>query len=934
LTQSLQNKLLGVSRAEAPLSGDLLNPLMPMDVVLCHRTADFDALGAAVGYACLHPGTRIVLCGGTHPAVKDFLALYRDEYPLIERRSVAPDKLRTVVVVDAQRRELLEPAAAWLDLPQVQIELYDHHIQTDCDFKVDQKQVEAVGATTTLLVEQLQQQQTSINGAEATVMALGIHVDTGSLTFEHATVRDAAALTWLMQQGANQRAIAEYIEPGFSSELQTLLSQVLPDLKTITVQGYRLAWGLVSTRRYVPGLSSLASQLMILNESDALLLGHCYKTRSSEQDRLTIIGRSRIDEVDLATLLQSVGGGGHPQAAAATLATSEAVFVLTQLFEKLECQVPPPAIAAELMSSPVRTILPDTTIEQAQRILLRYGHSGLSVVDTEGQLVGILSRRDLDIALHHGFSHAPVKGYMKAPVHTITPETTLPDIEALMVTYDIGRLPVVQAGQLIGIVTRTDILRQLHHLKRPRTNAIDVVRGGMQQRLEKGLSPALQNILKQAALQAQQQGWQLYLVGGAVRDLWLAADTDELTFREFDLVVDGIKTTVQGAGGELATALKAQFPEAQVQIYGQFQTASLIWPEASSIGPFSVDIATARSEFYPYPAANPEVSASSIRQDLYRRDFTVNALAIRLTEQGQYAAGELLDFFGGLQDLRQRLIRVLHPNSFIEDPTRIFRAIRFATRLQFTLEPQTEAYIHTAIASGIYQHSQDRNGKTPALQTRLRNELKYIFRLSNWPIALQLMESLGALQCLHPHLTLPPTGARAIRTGLRWLAILDPDEKSIERWLFILEALLLNLSPSDGEQAIRQLHLPETSQTRLQWLWSESQNLQGTLQAQTRPSQIVQQLQSSGVAQLVHLALDSPILVRAKLWHYLTQWCSRSALLNGKDLLQLGYPPGPTFKTVLEAVHAATLDGDLQDKPEAIAFVQSRFPEFRPRVDT
>jgi tRNA nucleotidyltransferase (CCA-adding enzyme) len=909
-------------------------PFMAMDVVLCHRTADFDALGAAVGYACLHPGTRIVLCSGTHPAVKDFLALYRDEYPLIERRAVSPDTLRTIVVVDAQRREMLEPAADWLDLPQVQILLYDHHLQTDCDFRVDHKEVEAVGATTTLMVEQLQQQQVTLSTAEATVMALGIHVDTGSLTFEHATVRDAAALTWLMEQGANQRAIAEYIEPGFSSELQVLLSQILPELQTTTVQGYHLAWGLVSTQRYVPGLSSLASQLMILSESDALLLGHAYKTRSSEQDRLTVIGRSRIDGVDLATLLQAVGGGGHPQAAAATLATSEAIFVLTQLFEQLQHQVPPPAIAAELMSSPVRTILPDTTIEQARRILLRYGHSGLSVVDAEGQLVGILSRRDLDIALHHGFSHAPVKGYMKAPVYTITSETTLPEIEALMVTYDIGRLPVVQDGHLIGIVTRTDILRQLHHLKRPRTITTDVVRGTMQQRLEEGLTPPLQPILKQAALQAQQRGWQLYLVGGAVRDLLLAAESDELKFREFDLVVDGIQSpSAQGAGGELATALKAQFPEAQVQVYGQFQTASLIWPETSSLGAFSVDIATARSEFYPYPAANPEVSASSIRQDLYRRDFTVNALAIRLTSQGQHPPGELLDFFGGLDDLRHRLIRVLHPNSFIEDPTRIFRAIRFATRLRFSLDPQTETYVHTAIASGIYQHSQDHNGKTPALQTRLRNELKYIFRLADWPAALKLMDFLGALQCLHPHLTLPPTGLKMMHSGLHWLTEIDPGEKAIERWLFILETLLLSLTPTEGEQTMKQLHLPETSQLRLQWLWHEATHLQELLLMQDRPSKIAQQLQSCGVPQLVHLAMGSAIPVRAKLWRYLAYWRNYSPLLNGKDLLQLGYRAGPGFKTVLEAVHAATLDGVLSDKPAAIAFVQTHFPEFRSRAD-
>jgi tRNA nucleotidyltransferase (CCA-adding enzyme) len=317
-----------------------------MDVVLCHRTADFDALGAAVGWARLHPGARIVLCGGTHPAVRDFLALYRDEYPLIERRAVSPEQLATIAVVDTQHRALLSTAADWLDLPQVQIQLYDHHIHTESDISAQSRQVEAVGATTTLLVEQLQAENLALSVAEATVMALGIHSDTGSLTYDHATVRDAAALTWLMGQGANQKAIATYTEPGFSTELQELLGEALPQLQTVTVHGYRVAWVMLSSDRYVPGLSSLTSQLMVLSESDALVLGHWYQTRSSGQDRLTLIARSRIEGVDLTALLQPIGGGGHAQAAAATLKTTAPKAVLEQLIEQLQAQIPPPPVAA------------------------------------------------------------------------------------------------------------------------------------------------------------------------------------------------------------------------------------------------------------------------------------------------------------------------------------------------------------------------------------------------------------------------------------------------------------------------------------------------------------------------------------------------------------------------------------------------------------
>ncbi len=901
-----------------------------MDVVLCHRTADFDVLGAAVGCTRLNPGTRIVLCGGTHPAVRDFLALYRDEYPLIEQRSVSPTQLRTITVVDTQRRELLGTAAEWLDLPQVEVRLYDHHVQAECDIPAQSVQVEAVGSTTTLMVEHLRSKSLSLSLAEATVMALGVHVDTGSLTYEQATPRDAAALAWLMAQGANQRAIATYIEPGFSAALQSLLGEALSQMQTQTVHGQKIAWVLISTAHHVQGLSSLASQLMVLSESDALLLGHAYQTQSTQKDRLTIIGRSRINGVDLTALLKPLGGGGHPQAAAATLPHSDPVSVLEQLVTELVAQVPHPAIAADVMSSPVRTILPETSIDQARRILLRYGHSGLSVVDADGQLVGILSRRDLDIALHHGFGHAPVKGYMSAPVRTINPETTLPEIESLMVTYDIGRLPVLRDQQLVGIVTRTDLLRQLHHLKQAHQQDFPTVapRSSVIQRLDQALPPKLREILAVAATAAQSQGWQLYLVGGAVRDLLLAPEDGTINFREFDLVVDGENTQKsQGAGVELARQLQTHFREVQLQVYGQFQTASLLWREDPEIGSFTVDIATARSEFYPYPAANPEVTASSIRQDLYRRDFTVNALALRLTRQGlqRSESAELLDFFGGLEDLKHHQIRVLHPNSFIEDPTRIFRAVRFATRLGFALEPQTEAYIRHAIASGIYQHITKNGSKAPALQARLQNELKYIFKLPNWSEALKLMHHLGALQCLHPALSLDSQWWKRVNIALRWHSDFDPQSKSIASWLLILELLLLPLSGSDRITVASQLHLPDLTQVRFR-VFTAAQSQLAALKDPSSPSQVVTCLKPYDLPLLIELAVCADVVLRQQIWRYLTHWQTVKPLLNGKDLIELGYRRGPEFKTILDAILAATLDDVMQTRDRAIAWVQTHFP--------
>ncbi len=801
-----------------------------MDIILCHTTADFDALGAAVGLTRLHPSAHIVLTGGCHPTVGEFLALYRDEYALIEQRAVNPEQIRSLLVVDTQRRDRLGKAAQWLDLPQlVEIAVYDHHLDIQMDIPVTRTLIEPVGATTTLIVEQLQAIQIQLNPAQATVMALGIHVDTGSLKFDHTTPRDATALAWLMQQGASLRAIADYVDPA---------------------------------------------------------------------------------------------------------------------------QIPQQPTARDLMSSPVRTIRPETTIAEAQRILLRYRDSGLSIVDAQDQLVGMISRRDIDIALRHGFSHAPVKGYMITNLKTISPDTTLPDIQSLMVTYDIGRLPVLENGLLLGIVTRTDVLRELHHStlngsshpllptlpgssikSKLRSTLFPSSSYSSLQLLRSRLAAPQWELLTRASEQAEQRGWHLYLVGGAVRDLLLSINSTEsgtLMIEDIDLVVDGFHRGADvGAGVELARALQHLYPDAHLEIHGAFQTAALLWHKDQVLDSLWMDIATARTEFYPYPAANPEVEASSIRQDLYRRDFTINALAMRLTSP---RAGELLDFFGGLLDLEAGLVRVLHANSFIEDPTRIYRAVRFAVRLGFYIDPQTEGYIHYAIASGIYDQTQGENSKAPALQTRLRSELKYILQAPYWKPALRLLAALGALKCIHPTLELDHKLWRQLRFLERCLRRFDPQDtgeppiRPYTHWLLRLEVLIAHLSASERGKVATNLHLPVDSIERLLTLAQAQAEVMASLPMCQLPSQVVELLRRYDLPMLILIGVESPRSIRRQIWQYLTILAKVQPPLNGNDLKALGYKQGPQYRQILSQVLAATLDGVISDRASAQAFLAKNYP--------
>jgi tRNA nucleotidyltransferase (CCA-adding enzyme) len=413
-------------------------------------------------------------------------------------------------------------------------------------------------------------------------------------------------------------------------------------------------------------------------------------------------------------------------------------------------------------------------------------------------------------------------------------------------------------------------------------------------------------------------------------------------------VVDGAGA---GAGMALAEAVQARYPQVSVQVHGQFQTAALVWHSAETLAsgfradqssdrpsdqpsePLLIDIATARTEFYPYPAANPEVEASTIRQDLYRRDFTINAMAIRLNrrredEPGGAQPGQLLDYFGGWIDLQQGCVRVLHANSLIEDPTRIFRAVRFAVRLGFTIEPQTEQFIRYAINSGIYAQTQASKDKTPALQTRLKAELKYLLSDDQWAASLLQISRLGALACLHSTLEMTPALWRQLRRMGRWLNKFDVKYlgNAQPRWLMLLGLMIAQLEPPLRDRVATHLDLGSQSQRLLKNLHIWEEDLLKQLPKAKRASQRYRLLQAYECSELLMMGDRHPYTLGPPIWHYIVQLSHQSPLITGATLKRLGYKPGPQFRDILNAVNMLALDGEIITAQEAEAYVLDHYP--------
>ena len=281
--------------------------------------------------------------------------------------------------------------------------------------------------------------------------------------------------------------------------------------------------------------------------------------------------------------------------------------------------------------------------------------------------------------------------------------------------------------ELIGVITRTDLMNML--IDEPARIPVSLLPDRRRERniasmINNRLPKNMLNILKAAGELGDELGWEIYTVGGFVRDILLGRPNLDL-----DLVVEGdgiefAEKFVEKLGG-------------RVQAHPKFKTAVVILEDGQR-----VDVATARLEYYEYPAALPTVELSSVKMDLYRRDFTINALALRINP-GRY--GQLVDFFGAERDIKNRTIRVLHSLSFVEDPTRILRAIRFERRFDFQIGGQTMRLIKNALNLELFSKLSG---------SRVTHELQWIMNEEDPLACLGRMQELGIMEAIHPLLKL------------------------------------------------------------------------------------------------------------------------------------------------------------------------------------
>ena len=863
-----------------------------MEIIVTHVSSDFDSFAGMIAAKKLHPEAIILLPSSINQNVRKFIALYEDELPpIFEPGEINLKKVNKVIIIDTKIPSRLGPVREIVKSKSTEIVIYDHHQGSKEDINRGADFTEVVGATTTIIVNIIKKRHISITPFDATLFSLGIYEDTGSFSFPNTSYKDLRAAAFLKKKGSDSFVISKFLNLSLTDEQHSLLEDLMGNMRKLNINGKDVIISHAKIKRFVEGLSVLTRKLAQIEDIDIVF---CWVKM---KDKTYVVARSDDQGVNVSKVLNAIGGGGHSQAASAVLKDMAHEVIEKKITSALSRNIGKPVTAKDIMSYPVRVVNEDDSIKNVNEKLKKYGHSGIPIVSSDESLAGIITRKDIDRAIKHGLSHAPVKGFKSHGVITIGPDVTLDEIQKMMIENAIGRIPVIKKGRIIGIVTRKDILRSMHdksHMKYPEKPSskydFDFTGSEIRERLYYLFPSKITGILDLAAGVTAQLGTRAYLVGGMVRDLLLGIPN-------FDIDI-----VVEGNGIEFAKRLADMIP-ARVESHDKFKTAVLIMDNDQHI-----DIASSRVEYYDKPAALPTVEPGSIRQDLARRDFTINTLALSLNKD---SFGEILDFFGGRKDLAAGIIKILHKLSFIEDPTRILRAVRFEQRLDFKMDSLTEKLARSTLDMKLF---------SSLAGIRIRDEIITILEEKEPWKAIKRLYDLDILKKIGLEVNLDGKSVKFIINSLNRRNDLSFYLSSgFKQWRMLLIILMLDKKVVFIRKWCSEMKVKKKDAENILRSVSDYLMLKAKISGKT--------VRNSNLYGLMHEAPEELLVILSSLGKnhfenvhkYFSQLEPLKLEITGNDLKSLSFKPSRNYRIALGKLMEMRLDGSITTREEQLA---------------
>ncbi len=877
-----------------------------LTVITTHINADFDALASMLAAQKLYPDSLVVFPGSQEKNLRNFF-IQSMVYLLniANVKDIDFKQISRLVLVDTRQPNRIGKFSTILDKPGLEVHIYDHHPSMTGDIDGTYMALEPLGATVTLLVNILREKGIEISSDEATIMCLGIYEDTGSFTFPSTTEKDFRAAAFLLSKGANLNMISNLIAREISPEQIGILNDIIQASTTHNINGIDVVVAAVSTNRYVPDFAFLVHKMVKMEDLDAIF------AIALMENKVYVVARSRIPEVDVGTIITALGGGGHAYAAAATIKDMTLAQTEQRLLDILCSKIQSRRLARHLMTSPPISIREDVSCQEAGDLLTRYNINALLVTDSKNdELAGFISRQVIEKALYHKLNHVPVHEYMTTEMVSVDPEADILEVQDKIIEHKQRILPVLDNQAIIGVVTRTDLLnilvRRKNHQHKGQHEPLEKHEHARTRNIsnfmKERLAPSLLNLLQEIGKTASDLGSDAYVVGGFVRDLFLYRSNEDI-----DIVIEG-------DGIAFAKKFAAQ-KDARVHAYAKFGTAVIIFSDG-----FKIDVASARLEYYKFPAALPIVETSSIKLDLFRRDFTVNTLAIQLNPKN---FSILIDFFSAQKDIKEKVLRVLHNLSFVEDPTRVFRALRFEQRFGFTIGKLTAGLIENAVKMDFFKRLSGR---------RVFTELRLILEEDNPAPAIIRLQDYNLLRVIHPSIIIDNnliSMLNSARKVIAWHDLLFLEESYI-KWSIYFMTLIRNCDRKTSQDICRRLELAPRyrkiftrerfqAERTLYWLEKNSRLDNSTL---------YEKLSGLRIEMILYLMVCTRLKrIKRAISYYVTNLRDVSISVTGKDLMEMGLEPGPVYKKIMAAVLQARLNDKLETRSDELRFVEKYLAE-------